>query len=78
MNLKSVILVLLVILIWGSNFVVIKIGVGEIEPLILLGLRFFMAGIIFLPFVKWPGWRQARMIMLVGLLMGPLHQGLLY
>lgn len=78
MNLKSTLLVLLIILIWGSNFVVIKIGVGEIEPLILLGLRFFTAGVIFLPFVKWPGWKQARMIMLVGLLMGPLHQGLLY
>lgn len=69
---------LLVILIWGSNFVVIKIGVSEIEPLIVLGLRFFFAGLIFLPFMKWPGWTQARMIMLVGLLMGPLHQGFLY
>ncbi len=78
MNFQSIALALLVILIWGSNFVVIKIGVSELEPLIVLGLRFFFAGLIFLPFMKWPGWKQARMIMLVGLLMGPLHQGLLY
>lgn len=78
MNFKSILLTLLVILIWGSNFVVIKIGVTEIEPLIVLGLRFFFAGLIFLPFMKWPGWKQANMIMLVGLLMGPLHQGFLY
>lgn len=78
MPLRSTLLALLVILIWGSNFVVIKIGVSELEPLIVLGLRFFFAGIIFLPFMKWPGWKQARMIMLVGLLMGPLHQGFLY
>ena len=78
MNFKSTLLALLVILVWGSNFVVIKIGVSELEPLIVLGLRFFCAGLIFLPFMKWPGWKQARMIMLVGLLMGPLHQGLLY
>lgn len=78
MNFQSTLLTLLVILIWGSNFVVIKVGVSELEPLIVLGLRFFFAGLIFLPFVKWPGWKQARMIMLVGLLMGPLHQGLLY
>lgn len=78
MNFQSIVLALLVILIWGSNFVVIKIGVSELEPLIVLGLRFFFAGLIFIPFMKWPGWKQARMIMLVGLLMGPLHQGLLY
>ena len=78
MTLKSILLALLVILVWGSNFVVIKIGVTSIEPLIILGMRFLCAGLIFLPFLKWPGWKQARMIMLVGLLMGPLHQGLLY
>lgn len=78
MDFKSILLVLIVVLIWASNFIVIKIGVTELEPLIVLGLRFFCAGLIFLPFMKWPGWKQARMIMLVGLLMGPLHQGLLY
>lgn len=78
MTLKSVLLILLVIVIWGSNFAVIKIGVTAIEPLLILAMRFFLAGLIFLPFIKWPGWKKACMIMFVGLLMGPLHQGFFY
>lgn len=78
MNLKSTALILLVIFLWGSNFVAIKIGVEAIDPLVLLAMRFTVAGLIFIPFMKWPGWVKARQIMLVGLLMGPLHQGLLY
>lgn len=75
---KTTLSILLVILIWGSNFVVIKMGVMEIDPILLLAMRFSTAGILFLPFMKWPGWKQARMIMLAGFLMGLLHQGLLY
>ncbi|MEM9468601.1 MAG: EamA family transporter [Pseudomonadota bacterium] len=78
MPVKNIGLILLVIALWGSNFVVIKIGVEAFEPLMLLAMRFTAAGLIFIPFMKWPGWKQARMIMLVGFLMGPLHQGLLY
>lgn len=78
MTLQNTLLALLVIFIWGSNFVAIKIGVNSIDPLVLLSMRFTMAGLLFIPFMKWPGWKKARMIMLVGLLMGPLHQGLLY
>jgi len=37
-----------------------------------------MAGVIFIPFMKWPGWKQAAMITLAGFTMGPLHQGLMY
>lgn len=75
---KTTLSILLVILIWGSNFVIIKIGVMEIDPILLLGMRFATAGLLFLPFMKWPGWKQARIIMLAGFLMGLLHQGLLY
>ncbi|HPF78120.1 MAG TPA: EamA family transporter [Alphaproteobacteria bacterium] len=78
MSLKTVSLILLVIFIWGSNFVAIKAGVMAIDPLVLLAMRFTLAGLIFIPFMKWPGWKKASMIMLVGFLMGPLHQGLLY
>jgi len=78
MSFKNIALVLLVIFIWGSNFVAIKVGVTAIEPLVLLAMRFTLAGLLFIPFMKWPGWEKARLIMLVGLLMGPLHQGLLY
>lgn len=53
-------------------------GVNEIPPLVLITMRFAMAGLIFLPFMKWPGLKQAAVIAGVGVLMGPLHQGFLY
>ncbi len=78
MTFQATFLALGVIIIWGSNFVAIKIGVGEIPPLMLLTLRFLAAGLIFLPFSQWPGLRKAMMIASIGLLMGLLHQGFLY
>ena len=78
MNLKTISLTLLVVIIWSSNFIFIKLGVNEISPLMLLTLRFALAGIIFLPFMKWPGLKKALAISSIGILMGLLHQGFLY
>lgn len=78
MTLKTTLLILLVIFIWASNFIAIKVGVNEIPPLILITMRFTLAGLIFIPFMKWPGLKQAAVIACVGILMGPLHQGFLY
>lgn len=78
MHPKAILLTLLVIIIWGSNFIFIKIGVNELQPLALLSLRFLLAGLIFIPFMKWPGLKKALTISSVGLLMGLLHQGFLY
>ena len=41
-------------------------------------MRFTAAGILFIPFMKWPGVRKAAIIFMIGILMGPLHQGFLY
>lgn len=38
-------LALLVILVWGMNFIVIKAGVAEVPPLLLGALRFFFAAV---------------------------------
>lgn len=75
---KALLIALAIIIIWGSNFVVIKVGAEAFEPLAFLATRFTLAGLLFLPFVKWPGLRKAAMIASIGLLMGLLHQGLLY
>ncbi len=75
---KTIFLILLVLIIWASNFVAIKWGVAEIPPLMLLTMRFMVAGILFLPFIQWPGRKKALTIAVVGVLMGPLHQGFLY
>ena len=77
MTFKSTLIALIIIIIWASNFMVIKTGGEAFEPLMLLATRFFIAGLIFLPFVKWPGLYKAAQIAFIGLLLGLLHQGTL-
>ena len=40
---KDLLLALVVILVWGMNFVVIKIGLDDMPPMLLGGLRFLLA-----------------------------------
>ncbi|AUG54685.1 EamA family transporter [Thalassospira marina] len=52
MSLRQFLAILLVVVIWGANFTVIKMGLGEIPPILLSGLRFAFAAIpavFFLP-----------------------------
>ena len=52
MPIRDVALALLVVAIWGFNFVAIKVGVGEVPPLFLTSLRFLCAAVpavFFLP-----------------------------
>lgn len=78
MPLKPTLLALLVTLIWGVNVVVIKIGVTEIPPIALLAIRYSLAGLILIPFIKWPGWVQFKWCVLQGIFLGVLHQGTLF
>jgi drug/metabolite transporter (DMT)-like permease len=45
---KPLIAYLLVCLFWGSTYLAIKIGVGELPPFLFAGIRFFVAGLILL------------------------------
>ena len=45
-------LALLVILVWGLNFAVIKVGVADMPPLLLGALRYLLAAFPALLFVK--------------------------
>lgn len=42
---------LLMTIIWGGTFVVIKVSLNDISSMLFLGIRFFIAGMILLPFV---------------------------
>ncbi len=75
---RDTLLALIVMLIWGAHFAVIKMGVMQIGPYASLALRFGLTALIFLPFARWPGWLIFRRIAIVGVLMGVLHQGLLF
>lgn len=47
-------LVLLVVFIWGINFVFVKIGLQELSPLFICALRFILASVPAIFFVKRP------------------------
>lgn len=54
MPIQHLLLVFVVILAWGINFIFVKIGLQEIPPLLLCALRFFLASIPAIFFVKPP------------------------
>ncbi|MFO0584188.1 MAG: EamA family transporter [Anaeromyxobacter sp.] len=59
MRARDVLLALLVVLLWGVNFVVIKVGLRDVSPFVLGGLRFALAAfpaVLFLPRPRVP-WR---------------------
>ena len=51
---KDLLLILTVILVWGVNFAVIKVGVAGVPPLLLGGLRFLLAAFPALLFLRPP------------------------
>lgn len=75
--LRHFLLALAVVGVWGSNFVVIKLALGQLPPLLFAALRFtlvLLPGMFFLPRPTVP-WRN---VALYGLLIGVGQFGLLY
>ncbi|PHI37138.1 permease [Pseudoalteromonas sp. GCY] len=77
MNVKSISLALMVVIIWGLNFSVIKFGLAELPPILFSGLRFLVVAIpavFFIPFPKTSVWN----VLGVGLFLGVLKFSLLF
>jgi O-acetylserine/cysteine efflux transporter len=77
MNRKDIGLATLVVAIWGFNFVVIKVGLKEIPPLLLCALRFFLAAFPAVFFIKRPA-VPFRSVMAFGLVMFVFQFALLF
>lgn len=60
MTTKHTLLALLVVTIWGMNFVVIDAGLADVPPLVFLALRFLVVALPAVFFIKPPpiGWRN--------------------
>jgi drug/metabolite transporter (DMT)-like permease len=54
-NTKAIIAWLNVCVIWGTTYLVIRIGVGHLPPMLFAGIRWIIAGVIFIAFLKWRG-----------------------
>src|SRR5687767_1463462 len=70
--------------IWGSTWLVIKVGYGGLGPFNVAALRFFIAGLVFVPLVplfraRWPrGASEWSLVVFVGLVLFWLDFGLIY
>lgn len=77
MSLVDLAATLLVVVIWAFNFVAGKIGLSEFPPLLMLGLRFVVAGLLLAPFLRLP-LRRWPLVVLIGVVLGGLHFGLVF
>lgn len=75
--LRHFLLALSVVAIWGTNFVVIKIGLRDFEPLLFATLRFFFCVVPLAFFIRRPPCRW-RWLALFGLFLGPGQFALLF
>ncbi len=73
---SHLLLALLVVAIWGTNFVVIHQGLAQFPPFTFASLRFFLASVPLLAFVALPRMPLAR-VAIYGLLVGVGQFGLM-
>jgi O-acetylserine/cysteine efflux transporter len=70
-------LIFLLVIVWGFNFVVIKVGFEEIPPLFLCFLRYFFTSLPAVFFIKFPK-TSLKKVVLYGLTMLALPFGTLF
>ncbi|NWL77554.1 EamA family transporter [Pseudomonas taiwanensis] len=77
MPLPHILLALLVTLIWGVNFVFIKVGLEDFPPLLFCALRFALAALPLL-FLRGPMPAPFWRIVQIGMLLGVIKFGILF
>lgn len=77
MPVPHLLLALAVVFVWGTNFVVIKLGLAELPPFLFAALRFALSAFPFLLFIRRPAtaWRTLAAF---GVLLGAGQFGLLF
>jgi len=77
MKLSDTLAVLAVILIWGMNFIAIKVSVGLAPPLFVSTIRFAIASAVLVFWVPFPH-GQIKNILILSLIMGGFHFSMLF
>lgn len=77
MPIRDILLALLVVFVWGTSFIAIKVGVGEMPPILFTAMRFLFSAlpaVLFLPRPKIPVW----IIIAYGFALGVVKFSLLF
>ena len=77
MNTKQILLALVVPITWGLGFTLAKIGMEQFPALLIMTIRFGIAGLILVWFTK-PPWGYMREIFVVALIGSTIQYGLTY
>ena len=77
MNAKQILLALIVPITWGLGFTLAKIGMEQFPALLIMTIRFGIAGLILVCFTK-PPWGHMREIFVVALIGSTIQYGLTY
>jgi len=77
MPVSHILLALLVVIVWGANFIFVTFGLEEISPLLLCALRFLFASVPAVFFIKLPN-APFKIVALYGLVMFALQFAFLF
>ena len=77
MSVKDSLLAVLIILSWAVNFLIAKLGVESIPPLLLATLRFAMVAIILVPFVR-VSRNQLPALAAISFALSTMHFGMMF
>jgi len=71
----DIFMLLLMQLMWAGGFILTKIGVDDMSPLLFSALRFVIVSALLVPLLRWHQ-GQMRLVALIALLTGSVHIGL--
>lgn len=73
----EIVAIIAIIIIWGVNNAGAKLATEYMPPMMVAALRFAIAGLCLLPFIRppFPNWKAMLLIAVLG---GPVHYGLIY
>jgi O-acetylserine/cysteine efflux transporter len=74
---RDLLLTLVVMLLWGFNFPISKIGVTELPPIMMMGLRFSIVALLLCPFMPFPR-EKLFDLLAIAVLLGGFHFSLMF
>jgi len=77
MSINQILLALIVPMTWGFGYALTKIGMDQFTPLLLMSLRFGIAGLILIWFTK-PPWEHMRELFMIAFIGSTVQYGFTY